>query len=207
DGVVPERADRRLDRVGQHSQGEGHLVLPRAAVEESVERELQVLERLERQVEPHREPAEHQVRDSVEVTLGRQGERDDVDAHGVVLSTSRSSSSSSRSRRAAASLPAATAERQSRLARSSEAPCDSPAARPEIFRTGLVTAELTVRTAESTLWTTSTALSVMRSTLSSCPFTRSTVPPTLAITGRISFSAPLMNAETRASVPPSRTNA
>ena len=97
--------------------------------------------------------------------------------------------------------------RQSWLARSSDAPCESPAARPEIFRTGRVIAKLRARTALSTLSTASTALSVMWSTLSSWPFTRSTVPPTLLITGRSSLSAPLMNAETRPSVPPSWRNA
>ena len=43
---------------------------------------------------------------------------------------------------------------------------------------------LTARTAVSTLSAASTALSVIWSTLSSCPFTRSTLPPTLLITGR-----------------------
>src|SRR3954453_282990 len=60
------------------------------------------------------------------------------------------------------------------------------------------------RTAVSTLSAASTALSVIRSTLSSCPFTRSTLPPTLLITGSTSRSAPVMNAERRATVPPRR---
>src|SRR5258705_7776035 len=64
---------------------------------------------------------------------------------------------------------------------------------------------LTARTAVSTLSAASTALSVIWSTLSSCPLTRSTLPPTLLMTGRISRSAPRINAERRPTVPPRRT--
>src|SRR5204863_663516 len=123
-----------------------------------VDRELEVLEHLEREVEPEREPAEDEVRDAVEVALRRQREHDDVVAHDVLPAASRSSASSSCARRSAASLPAATAARQSRLARSCEAPCVSPAASAEIRRTGCVIAKLTARTAESTPCTASPAL-------------------------------------------------
>src|SRR5581483_1788171 len=137
-----------------------------------------------------------------EVLFGRDDEPDLVAAHTVPAS--RSSVSRSSSRRAAASLPACTAWRQSRRALKSAAPKLTPAAKPETFCTGRVMAMLTARTAVSTLSAASTALSVIRSTLSSCPFTRSTLPPTLPITGRRESSAPRMNAVSRATVPARR---
>src|SRR3954454_9369563 len=80
-----------------------------------------------------------------------------------------------------------------------------PAAIPESFSTGRVTAMLTARTAVSTLSAASTALSVIWSTLSSCVFTRSTLPPTLSTTGRTDSSVPLINDERRSTVPARRT--
>jgi hypothetical protein len=80
---------------------------------------------------------------------------------------------------------------------SDEAPLATPAARPASFCTGRAIAKLTARTAVSTLSAASTALSVTRSILSSCPLTRSTEPPTLLITGRVSLSTPRINEERR----------
>src|SRR5687768_13648616 len=81
-----------------------------------------------------------------------------------------------------------------------------PSARPEIFWTGRVRASVTARTVVSTLSATSTALSVTRSTLSSCMFTRSIVPAAWLITGRTSRSSPWRNDESRPTVPPRRTS-
>src|SRR5581483_11735941 len=92
-----------------------------AAGEQRLERDLQVLELLVRQLEPGAEPADDEVRDVVEVLLRRQDERDLV-AHGRSSPASRSSSSSSRSRCAEAALPACTAWRQSRFVLKSAAP-------------------------------------------------------------------------------------
>ena len=62
-------------------------------------------------------------------------------------------------------------------------PCDTPAAKPLTFFTGVVIAVETARTAVSALSAIETALSVTVSSLSSWSFTRSTVPPALTITG------------------------
>src|SRR5581483_5558741 len=185
---------RRLERVGRErpergvedalggGEDDGHLAVVVAEPEHGVERDLEILEVVEREVVMGGEPAGDEVRDRPEVLFGRDDEPDLVAAHTVPAS--RSSVSRSSSRRAAASLPACTAWRQSRRALKSAAPKLTPAAKPETFWTGRVMARLTARTAVSTLSAASTALSVMRSTLSSCPFTRSTLPPTLPITGR-----------------------
>ena len=46
------------------------------AVEDRAERELEILQRLDRQVETERETAEHEMRDAMEFPLAREGERD-----------------------------------------------------------------------------------------------------------------------------------
>ena len=87
-------------------------------------------------------------------------------------------------------MPEATAAFQSRLLRSDAQPCARPAEAPASFCTGRLTAKLTARTAWSTASTASTALSVASPILSSSAFIRSTEPPALLITGRISRSVP-----------------
>src|SRR5439155_2674160 len=118
-----------------------------------------------------------------------------------------SSSDRSFSRRAAASFPACTARPQLRWVLSEDAPYDTPVTRPESFCTGTVTADETARTARSTAATASTALVVTWSTLSSWSFTRSTVPPTLRITGSTSCSVRRMSPDTRPITSASRRNA
>ncbi len=124
-----------------------------AASEQGRQCELEVLEVLERQVEACREPAEHQMRDTLEGRLPWQRERDLI-SHRVGFS----SSSRSRSRRAAAALPSSTASRQLRSVFNDDHPCETPAVKPVSFCTGRLTAKLTVRTASSTATTASTAL-------------------------------------------------
>src|SRR5207247_2173301 len=58
-----ERADTRLDRIGPHRDGNGHVALADAVVEQLVERDLQVLEVLERQVETDVEASQAEVSD------------------------------------------------------------------------------------------------------------------------------------------------
>ena len=99
-----------------------------------------------------------------------------------------------------------TASPASRLERNAETPCETPAANPLTFFTGVVIAVETARTAVSALSAIDTALSVTVSSLSSWSFTRSTVPPAFTITGSRSRSEPLMNDESRAKVPPIRMN-
>ena len=94
--------------------------------------------------------------------------------------------------------------RQSRRERNAEKPCETPAAKPLTFFTGVVIAVETARTAVSALSAIDTALSVTVSSLSSWSLTRSTVPPAFTITGSRSRSEPLMNDESRANVPPMR---
>ncbi len=118
----------------------------------------------------------------------------------------RSSQSSSVSAFAAASLATCIASPTSRRARKAAKPWETPAASPVTFFTGAVITVETARTAVSALSAIETALSVTTSSLSSWSFTRSTVPPALTITGRRSRSVPLMNDESRAKVPPSRTS-
>src|SRR3954447_25433222 len=77
-----ERTDARLERP--LSQCHLHRDVPGlgvGTVEDRVERDLEVLEVLDRQVEAHREPAEHEMRDTMEVPFARDRERDLV-SHG-----------------------------------------------------------------------------------------------------------------------------
>src|SRR3954453_9539706 len=184
-------------------EGDDELVRVVAEAEQRLDPDLQIVQVVVRHVEPHRQAAGHQVGDRPEVLLGRDDEPDLVGGHAPA---SRSSSTRSLSRRAAASFPAWTAWRQSRRTLKSAAPKPTPAAKPDTLCTGRVTAKLTARAAVSTLPAASTALSVILSTLSSCPFTLSTLPPTLSITGRADSPAPLMNVETSEAVPARRTN-
>src|SRR5829696_128483 len=200
-----DRTDARDERVALDPDRDGHGAVALALLEEACERELQILEMLEREVEPDGEAAHDEVGDAEEVPVAREGQPDLV-GH-AVRSASRNSSASSCCRREAASFAAAAAPRKSRCTRKSANPWLRPAARPETFTTGRWIAKLTVRMAVSSRSTVSTALFLVTSTLSSCPFTRSTEPPSLLITGRISSCVPLMNAERRARVPPRRTKA
>ena len=85
DRPARERADARLDRIGPHRDRNGHVALADAVVEQLVERDLEVLEVLERQVETDRETSEHEVRDAVEVALRGQRQGDLVVAHDSIL--------------------------------------------------------------------------------------------------------------------------
>jgi hypothetical protein len=67
-----------------------------------------------------------------------------------------------------------------------------------------VIAKLTARTAVSALSAIPTALSVTRSALSSCAFTRCRVPPLSLMTGSTSRSSPPTNDVSFATVPPRR---
>src|SRR5207248_2257667 len=131
--LAVERPDPRLDRVRQHAQDELEVGFALVALEQLAERDLQVLERVERQVEADGQAAEDEVRDPVEGPLARQREPDLVDRHVVGSSVSASSSASSSSRRAAASFASATASPKPRRALRDEAPCAIPAAKPESF--------------------------------------------------------------------------
>src|SRR3954452_17334055 len=151
--------DGRLERAVAERHRDGHLTVSPCAVEDRRERELEVLERLDRQPEAHGEAAEDEVSDAVELALVRKDECDLVGLwHPVQVCTCRSSSSRSACRRREASLPRSTASLQLRLVRSVAAPCDTPVASPASFCTGVLTAKLTVRTAWSIASTASTAL-------------------------------------------------
>ena len=82
-----------------------------------------------------------------------------------------------------------------------------PEDRPVSFCTGREIAKLSVRTAWSAATTASTALSVAGSSLSSCAFTRSTVPPSLVATGNRSRSVPRSSDESRSNVSARRRSA
>src|SRR5262249_47737109 len=114
------------------------------ALEQPVERDLEILELIVGQVEANCEPSEHEMGDAEELPLAGKAQADLVPAH--VCSPppcACSSSARSRSRRCAASLAASTAARQSRRARSVAVPWETPAARPDNFSTGLTIARLT----------------------------------------------------------------
>src|SRR3954454_18560383 len=158
DDAAAERPDGRRDLAVADANLQRDVVDRLAAFEKLVQRRIDVLEDVVRQIEACAEAAEHEVRDSEEVMVSRELQRDDV-VH--VRSASRSSSASSCSRSVAAVLPTSTAPRQFRLVLNSATPWLTPAAKPVIFWTGRVMAKLTARTAVSALSAASTALSVI----------------------------------------------
>src|SRR5204862_6294384 len=91
-----EGTARRAQGAAVDEDGHGHRRLT-AALEQPFQRELHVLEVRERQVEPDREPAEHEMRDALELLLDRKREHDLV-GHHALRPASRSSSLSSASR-------------------------------------------------------------------------------------------------------------
>ena len=154
-----------------------------------VERELEVVEDVERQVVPGGEAAEDEVRDRGEAALARDVSRDLVHLR---LSAVGGAELFFEVALAAAALPCRC-----------EPPRRPVAVRLErggaVRQPGREAGDLLHRprdrhahgaTAVSALSAMSTALSVTRSTLSSCPFTRSTLSPILSITGSSSFSVP-----------------
>jgi RNA polymerase sigma-B factor len=206
DRLGPERADPCLQRALGDREDDRDLSVRLVVVEQAVEGELEVVEDVEGDVVAGGDAAEHEPCDRAEGPLPRQRE-DDLVHQAAGPSASRSSSARSRSRRAAASLATRMACWRSCWALKAATPWVRPAARPEIFCTGRAIAMLTARTAVSTLSAMSTALSVTRSTLSSCPLTLSTLSPTLWRTGSSSCSVPLINEERRPKVPPRRKKA
>ena len=128
-----DRADARLERSVAQCHPHGHLALGPRTIENGGQRELEVLERFDRQLEADRKAAEHEMRDAVEIAVTRKRECDFVGRRHRHLCTCRSSSSRSASRRRAASLPRSTASPKLRLARSAANPCVTPLARPATF--------------------------------------------------------------------------
>src|SRR5579885_861564 len=71
-----ERPHARLERAVDDGHRYGHLAGRAGGLEDGGERELQVLQGLNRQLVPERESAEDEVRDAMEVAVARQREPD-----------------------------------------------------------------------------------------------------------------------------------
>src|SRR2546425_11919577 len=72
-----QRPDNRLELAVARCHPYGDVSrVGIGAHEDGVERKLEILEVLDRQVQANREPAENKVRDTVELGLARQRERD-----------------------------------------------------------------------------------------------------------------------------------
>src|SRR3954469_889860 len=71
-----DRIDARVKPPVLDAERDRHVVVARRAVEDGGEGELDVLERLDRQLVPEREPPEDEVRDELVLALARQRQRD-----------------------------------------------------------------------------------------------------------------------------------
>src|SRR5262245_7519419 len=76
--LVPEIewADSSLDRVVAEHDRDGQVLAGPDAVEDRSERELEILQRLDRQLVPERDPAEDEVCDTLKLPLAWQREGD-----------------------------------------------------------------------------------------------------------------------------------